>query len=215
MHNGLKLINYILLFLLSSCSNNDNNVEDIVIVTNDYETTIDENPTKNQILGKISASINVGTLSYIVISQTPSNSVNIDKNTGELYIENENLFNYEQNNTVTGIIEAVYATEKKTLGFKININDVIEPLQYSKIENSNEIFQKRELHQALEFKNKLWVIGGEGYSEYYNDIWSSEDGISWEKISTNNNFSTTNGHQSIVFNNQLWIIGGRDNANVN
>ena len=32
------------------------------------------------------------------------------------------------------------------------------------------------------FKDKLWLIGGRDYEEFFSDVWSSEDGIYWDSV---------------------------------
>lgn len=81
----------------------------------------------------------------------------------------------------------------------------------------------RVLYYSAVFKGRIWVIGGQSLNDfiakpnrafnekdvYFNDIWSSEDGIKWQKMSDSSGFTprcTIVGN--IVFNNKLWMIGG-------
>jgi len=71
----------------------------------------------------------------------------------------------------------------------------------------------RYRHTSVVFNDRLWVIGGYGYggnSGYLNDVWSSTDGVTWTRATSNASWSARWGHTSVVFNNRLWVIGGID-----
>jgi hypothetical protein len=84
--------------------------------------------------------------------------------------------------------------------------------------------QPRMLHVAGTFKNKLWVFGGQnGFvgedpadTRFYNDLWSSADGISWTRVQDNDfneNQTTRPTPRGIIsdlveFNGRLWLVGG-------
>lgn len=77
--------------------------------------------------------------------------------------------------------------------------------------DSSTSFQPRAHHTTIVFQNKIWVIGGSGLSNtFYNDVWSSPDGVNWTQETNNANFPGRFAHTSEVFDNKLWIIGGRD-----
>jgi len=45
---------------------------------------------------------------------------------------------------------------------------------------SNAGFSERADHTSVVFKNKIWVIGGSAVNDgFKNDVWFSEDGVSW------------------------------------
>ena len=58
----------------------------------------------------------------------------------------------------------------------------------------------------------MWVIGGNGgsASNLLNDVWNSEDGITWDAAVMNGNtpFQERWLHTSVVFDNKIWVIGG-------
>jgi hypothetical protein len=82
-------------------------------------------------------------------------------------------------------------------------------------------FGKRNFHQAMAFKDKLWVIGGidedeNGNAQFKNDVWSSTDGINWELEIENALFSPRGFHKALIFDNKIWVIGGGgDTGSVN
>src|SRR5690606_23311872 len=73
------------------------------------------------------------------------------------------------------------------------------------------------------FKGKLWLMGGHSWWDEagiyvlpdgvppvgFNDVWSSEDGITWEKVLDHAPWAPRGmTHGSVVFNGRMWIIGG-------
>ena len=85
---------------------------------------------------------------------------------------------------------------------------------------NNPGFSARSGFSLLVFQNKLWILGGYDVTagEYKNDVWNSEDGISWTKVSPNvpikgkPQFPVRTNHSSVVFNNKIWVIGGVANS---
>jgi hypothetical protein len=66
----------------------------------------------------------------------------------------------------------------------------------------------------VEFKGKMWLLGGT--ENYYfgdddslkNDVWSSEDGKTWELETDNAGWSPRAYQQAVVLNDRLYVIGG-------
>ncbi|KKP32456.1 MAG: hypothetical protein A2360_00085 [Candidatus Staskawiczbacteria bacterium RIFOXYB1_FULL_32_11] len=78
-----------------------------------------------------------------------------------------------------------------------------------KLENASAPWGKRRSIQVVEFKNKLFLLGGWGPEiGYKNDIWTSEDGINWKLEKENAEWSKREGHTALVFDNKIWVIGG-------
>lgn len=82
-------------------------------------------------------------------------------------------------------------------------------------------WEKRDSHAVYVFDNKLWVSGGidaddskvnglPNYeaAKYYNDIWNSEDGIVWNKVTDHAEFPPIRSHTVINFKGTLYMIGG-------
>lgn len=57
------------------------------------------------------------------------------------------------------------------------------------------------------FNGKLWAMGGVNSGTYFQDTWSSSDGITWN-FAQNAPWSTRAYAQCIVFNNLMWVMGG-------
>ena len=69
------------------------------------------------------------------------------------------------------------------------------------------------------FNNKLWILGGGTYKEprkYYNDIWSTTNGITWTKELSDAYWHPRQYHSMAVFDNKIWVMEGWDgNYNLN
>lgn len=78
-------------------------------------------------------------------------------------------------------------------------------------EIAHAAFTARSGHQVVEFKNQLWLIGGiadQGFSNiWFNDIWSSTDGVNWISQTASADFSVRV-TSVLEYNNKLWLIGG-------
>ena len=77
-------------------------------------------------------------------------------------------------------------------------------------------FSARGNQALVVFKNKLWLIGGLTGTNTITDVWSSSDGLSWQKIRDSLPFSYFHvesygyGLRVAVFHDTLWLIGNRD-----
>lgn len=70
-------------------------------------------------------------------------------------------------------------------------------------------WQNRRSIQVVEFKGKMWLMGGWGPEiGYQNDVWSSEDGVNWAREIKNAAWPAREGHQLVVFQDKMWLIGG-------
>ena len=72
----------------------------------------------------------------------------------------------------------------------------------------------REKHSSVVFDNKMWVLGGTDGS-YKNDVWFSDDGITWTEVTASARWTARNSHTSIVFDNKMWVLGGAIGTGVN
>lgn len=68
----------------------------------------------------------------------------------------------------------------------------------------------RHHHQAIVFKDKIWVVGGFDFDgNGMNDVWNSEDGITWKKVVTHAPFRGRGKHKLHVFKDRIFMIGGQ------
>jgi hypothetical protein len=75
----------------------------------------------------------------------------------------------------------------------------------------------RALHCTVAFKDRIMVMGGQTIPQiatekevFYRDVWTSTDGISWEKLALKEPCWSARGMigGSVVFNNRVWVLGG-------
>lgn len=79
-------------------------------------------------------------------------------------------------------------------------------------------WSKRSGHVAVVFNNKIWLMGGMDGSTYYclNDVWNTEDGVTWTQVLANNptpaatQFPGRCSPSLLVFDGKMWLLGGDD-----
>ncbi len=68
------------------------------------------------------------------------------------------------------------------------------------------------VHGLVEFKGKMWLIGGGRYTEVipqieYGDVWSTTDGVTWEQHPTPE-WKPTLWHNVLVYDDRMWRMFG-------
>jgi hypothetical protein len=90
-----------------------------------------------------------------------------------------------------------------------------------KLINSRVPWAPRALHYTVVHDDRIWVIGGQrmpGFAkeeaapkeEFYRDVWTTRDGITWEQIEPQEPCWSARGMigASAVFKGHIWILGG-------
>jgi hypothetical protein len=67
-------------------------------------------------------------------------------------------------------------------------------------------WEVRAVPRVIVFKDKLWLIGGQGQS----DIWNSPDGKTWIRLKDECPWKDRYDYGVMVFDNLLWVYGGRE-----
>lgn len=80
--------------------------EEITVTIEDFEVIMDENPEQDQVLGTVTASTNIGSLSFLILTQSPEGALAINSETGELTAADPSLYEFDENPTITATIEA-------------------------------------------------------------------------------------------------------------
>ncbi len=72
------------------------------------------------------------------------------------------------------------------------------------------------------FKNRMWILGGGTYNtpkfperKFYNDVWSSPDGVNWECHVESAPWRPRQYHDVAVFDNKMWVMEGWNRENRN
>ncbi len=95
-------------------------------------------------------------------------------------------------------------------------NDVwnsTDGINWSLVTDSAAWNPRGQINSVVVFNNKMWLIGGGTYNwdrKYYNDVWTSTDGITWTPVTHQAPWDAREFHEVIVYNNAIWIIGGYD-----
>jgi hypothetical protein len=80
-----------------------------------------------------------------------------------------------------------------------------------KLEVANAGWSKRAHGQAVVFKNKIWIMGGGRRNPQpipTNDVWCSEDGVKWTKVTDTANWKPRIWFSSVVYRDRIWVLGG-------
>ena len=68
---------------------------------------------------------------------------------------------------------------------------------------------------AVVHDNRMWILGGGTYDtpttpmrKFYNDVWSSADGVNWEQHTTHAPWTPRQYHEVAAFDDQMWVLEG-------
>lgn len=83
-----------------------------------------------------------------------------------------------------------------------------------KQETANAGWSPRLAAAIVEFKGRMWILGGT--EDYYfgtakslkNDVWSSADGRTWTKATSSAPWAPRAYHQAVVHDGKIWLFGG-------
>jgi hypothetical protein len=83
-----------------------------------------------------------------------------------------------------------------------------------KLETADAGWAPRAYHAAVVHDNRIWVFGGGNYVPKYqafNDVWSSSDGVKWEKVADAAPWPARIWFSSVVYRDRMWVLGGWSN----
>ncbi len=73
-----------------------------------------------------------------------------------------------------------------------------------------------DLPMTVAFKDRMWIMGGwyngrlEGHGAS-NEVWSSENGIDWDQVTSSAQWSPRLASGLVEFKGRMWLIGGTEN----
>lgn len=128
LNNRFSILFLFSIFTLFSCSkdSDDPNPFEITVTTSDFSITMDENPENEQVIGTVSGSTSAGSVTFLLIEQTPANAFTIDPASGELKVLNKVLFDFEKNPTITGTVKVYNGIISEDASVTITLNDLNE-----------------------------------------------------------------------------------------
>jgi hypothetical protein len=57
---------------------------------------------------------------------------------------------------------------------------------------------------------RVWIVGGDANQGHYqNDVWSTEDGRDWERVSNSVPWAPRALHYTVVHDGYIWVVGGQ------
>jgi hypothetical protein len=75
---------------------------------------------------------------------------------------------------------------------------------------------------SVVFDGRMWILGGGTYDtpgrpvwDYYNDVWSSADGVSWTRVTEHAPWQPRQYHDVAVFDGRMWVMEGWHGTNLN
>ena len=83
-----------------------------------------------------------------------------------------------------------------------------------KLEVANAPWTARAYHGAVAHAGKIWILGGGNYVPKYqalNDVWSSTDGVHWQRESAHAPWSPRIWFSAVEYRDRLWVLGGWSN----
>lgn len=83
-----------------------------------------------------------------------------------------------------------------------------------RLETANAGWAPRAYHAAVTLNDRLYVFGGGNYVPKYGvetDVWSSADGVHWEKVLDKTPWSPRLWFSSVIYRDRMWVLGGWSN----
>jgi hypothetical protein len=66
--------------------------------------------------------------------------------------------------------------------------------------------------KSVQYRGKMWVIGGNLGGSRYNDVWSSSDGEIWTEVTSSAAWSGRAYYSVVVYKDIMWVLGGHDGS---
>lgn len=69
----------------------------------------------------------------------------------------------------------------------------------------------RAYFQAVVKGSSMYVLGGQDFgmeSTFFNDVWSSEDGVQWTQLTADAGWTGRAGLRAVTFRNEIYVFGG-------
>lgn len=117
----LLLLSFLMMF---SCNKNEEIIT--TITASDFTVMMNENPLSQEIIGKIDATTNQGSLKFEITSQNSNGALGVNSATGQIFVANPTLFDYETNPVISGVAKISNGNVFKEIQLKVTLRDVLE-----------------------------------------------------------------------------------------
>jgi len=97
-----------------------------------------------------------------------------------------------------------------------DIWNTTDGIHWNKIEPKEPYWPARGMiGGSVVFKDRMWILGGGTYDtpktpkrEFYNDVWSSPDGVHWERHIEHAPWKARQYHEVAAFDGRMWVMEG-------
>lgn len=164
-----------LLLIGSGCSEEDPEPA-ITVSVSEFSGSIDENPETGASVGTVSATTSSGSVTFEIVSQTPTGAVAINAATGVLTVADASLFVAANNPTITGTIRATNGSVSGDASFTITVNAVGGNGAFNVYTGEIITFTKAEGTDPTEEANQdritdnVWIARGNNGGQIYNAV---------------------------------------------
>lgn len=126
----ISLSSLVGIVILLSCDKDDNvpvdDVKPLVISIDDFSTSIDENPTSETVLGKVSGDFKELDVTFMLKDERPAGAMTIKESTRELVVADTTLWDFETNPEIKATVVATSGEKEVTGSVVITLKDVKE-----------------------------------------------------------------------------------------
>lgn len=123
---NLKFFGFVLSVMIITISCSDEQNDPIELIISDVTLSVDENPANGYLLGNVGASASGGLISYELISTSPEGAFVVDASTGDITVLDSALFDFEVNQTVSGVVEVTAGNVSDQVSVTFNLNDLYD-----------------------------------------------------------------------------------------
>jgi len=96
-------------------------------------------------------------------------------------------------------------------------------VRWQKVEPKGDYWPQRGMiGGSVLFKDRMWILGGGTYDtpkiptrKFYNDVWSSADGVHWERHVESAPWAPRQYHDVAAFDGKMWVMEGTSGKNRN
>lgn len=110
---------FLLVFLIS-CSKDSNGLEGVFT---DQAMTIEENPVQGTIIGKVKENLQ-GNYAFTIVEQSPNGALEINAATGELYVADKLLFDFEVYPELTATVKIANTEGSTSVNITVKLEDL-------------------------------------------------------------------------------------------